>query len=48
VEGLQVPVWVPPMELCTDNAAMIAGASRFLEPVPYPEYLELDATARAA
>jgi N6-L-threonylcarbamoyladenine synthase len=45
VEGLGVPVWVPPMELCTDNAAMIAGAARFLEPLPYPRYLELDAAA---
>ena len=30
-------------ELCTDNAAMIASAARFLEPMPYPEYLTLDA-----
>jgi len=46
VQGLSVPVWVPPIELCTDNAAMIAGAARFLEPVPYPDYLALDAAAR--
>jgi N6-L-threonylcarbamoyladenine synthase len=46
VADLGVPVWVPPVELCTDNAAMIAGAARFLEPVPYPEYLALDAAAR--
>jgi tRNA N6-adenosine threonylcarbamoyltransferase len=46
VGGLGVPVWVPPMELCTDNAAMIAGAARFLEPLPYPDYLALDAAAR--
>ncbi len=46
VTGLGVPVWIPPIELCTDNAAMIAGAARFLEPVPYPEYLSLDAAAR--
>jgi N6-L-threonylcarbamoyladenine synthase len=39
-------VWVPPPELCTDNAAMIAGAARFGEPVPYPDYLDLDAAAR--
>ena len=32
--------WVPPLELCTDNAAMIAGAARFLEPVAYPDYLD--------
>jgi tRNA N6-adenosine threonylcarbamoyltransferase len=46
VQGLGVAVWVPPLELCTDNAAMIAGAGRFLEPLPYPEYLALDAAAR--
>ena len=46
VTTLGVPVWVPPRELCTDNAAMIAGAARFLEPLPYPEYLGLDAAAR--
>jgi N6-L-threonylcarbamoyladenine synthase len=48
VKELGVPVWVPPMELCTDNAAMIAGAARFLEPLPYPDYLALDAAARLA
>jgi N6-L-threonylcarbamoyladenine synthase len=46
VRGLGVEVHVPPVELCTDNAAMIAGAARFLEPLPYPEYLSLDAAAR--
>ena len=46
VANLGVPVWVPPTELCTDNAAMIAGAARFLEPLPYPDYLSLDAAAR--
>ena len=45
---LDLAVWIPPMDLCTDNAAMIAGAARFLQPIPYPEYLGLDATARAA
>jgi N6-L-threonylcarbamoyladenine synthase len=39
---------IPPAELCTDNAAMIASAARFLEPVPYPEFLGFDAFARAA
>jgi N6-L-threonylcarbamoyladenine synthase len=48
VRSLDVPVWVPATELCTDNAAMIAGAARFLEPLPYPQYLALDAQARAA
>jgi N6-L-threonylcarbamoyladenine synthase len=32
-------------ELCTDNAAMIASAGRFLDPAPYPEYLAWTATA---
>jgi len=42
------PVWIPPLSLCTDNAAMIAGAARFLEPLPYPQYLALDAAPRSA
>jgi N6-L-threonylcarbamoyladenine synthase len=46
VQGLGARVWVPPLELCTDNAAMIAGAARFLEPLQYPDYLDLDAAAR--
>ena len=29
--------------LCTDNAAMIASAARYLDPAPYPEYLGWDA-----
>jgi N6-L-threonylcarbamoyladenine synthase len=37
-----------PLELCTDNAAMIASAARFRPAVPYPEYLALDAYATAA
>jgi N6-L-threonylcarbamoyladenine synthase len=48
VASLGVPVWVPPVELCTDNAAMIAAAARFLEPIEYPGYLALDAAARLA
>jgi N6-L-threonylcarbamoyladenine synthase len=43
---LGVEVWVPPMELCTDNAAMIAAVARYGEPIAYPGYLALDATAR--
>src|SRR4051812_9470552 len=35
-------------ELCTDNAAMIASAARFLEPTPYPAYLEWTAAAGAS
>jgi len=34
-----------PLALCTDNAAMIASAARFVEPVAYPAYLGLDAYA---
>jgi len=34
-----------PGELCTDNAAMIASAARFLDPAPYPEYLAWAAAA---
>jgi N6-L-threonylcarbamoyladenine synthase len=34
-----------PLELCTDNAAMIASAARFVDPIAYPRYLALDAFA---
>jgi N6-L-threonylcarbamoyladenine synthase len=34
-----------PLGLCTDNAAMIASASRYAEAVPHPRYLALDAYA---
>lgn len=47
-DELGVRLWIPAFDLCTDNAAMIAGAARFLEPLPYPEYLALDAAARLA
>jgi N6-L-threonylcarbamoyladenine synthase len=40
-----VTLGVPPRELCTDNAAMIASAARFVEPMPFPDYLPLDAYA---
>ncbi len=32
-----------PLALCSDNAAMIASAARFTDPIPYPAYLDLDA-----
>jgi tRNA N6-adenosine threonylcarbamoyltransferase len=32
-----------PRELCTDNAAMIGSAARFVPWLPYPEYLGYDA-----
>jgi N6-L-threonylcarbamoyladenine synthase len=38
---------VPPRELCTDNAAMIASAARYVEPLAFPAYLGLDAYATA-
>ena len=40
----------PPHALCTDNAAMIASAARWVEPQRFPDYLALDAyaTRRAA
>ena len=41
--GLEV--FVPPVALCTDNAAMVGLAARYLEPIPWPRYLALDAYA---
>jgi tRNA N6-adenosine threonylcarbamoyltransferase len=37
-----------PLELCTDNAVMIASAARYAPVVQYPGYLALDAYATAA
>ncbi len=45
---LGVDLHVPPRELCTDNAAMIASAARFTAPLPFPDYLALDAYATGA
>jgi N6-L-threonylcarbamoyladenine synthase len=45
--GLGVPVHIPPRELCTDNAAMIGSAARYVQPVGFPDYLDLDAYATA-
>jgi N6-L-threonylcarbamoyladenine synthase len=42
---LGVELHVPARELCTDNAAMIGSAARFVEPLRYPAYLALDAYA---
>ena len=44
---LGVPVHIPPPELCTDNAAMIASAARFADAMSFPDYLDLDAYATA-
>jgi N6-L-threonylcarbamoyladenine synthase len=38
----------PPLELCTDNAAMIASAARYTEAILSPGYLGLDAYSSAA
>lgn len=43
--ALGVALDVPQPTLCTDNAAMIASAARFIEPLPYPDYLPLDVYA---
>jgi N6-L-threonylcarbamoyladenine synthase len=43
--ALGVELHVPPRELCTDNAAMIASAARYVEQLPYPGYLGLDVYA---
>jgi tRNA N6-adenosine threonylcarbamoyltransferase len=45
VRELGVEVHVPPMSLCTDNAAMIASAARHGRRLAYPRYLGLDAYA---
>ncbi|HZE04946.1 MAG TPA: tRNA (adenosine(37)-N6)-threonylcarbamoyltransferase complex transferase subunit TsaD, partial [Solirubrobacteraceae bacterium] len=42
---LGVPVAVPPRALCTDNAAMIASAARYVQALAFPDYLELDVYA---
>jgi N6-L-threonylcarbamoyladenine synthase len=43
--GLGAETAIPPPELCTDNAAMIAAAARHVTPLAYPDYLGLDAYA---
>ena len=43
--SVQAELDVPAPELCTDNAAMIASAARFVGVLPYPEYLDLDVYA---
>jgi N6-L-threonylcarbamoyladenine synthase len=45
LSALGVEIDVPPRELCTDNAAMIASAARFVEVLPYPAYLGIDVYA---
>jgi N6-L-threonylcarbamoyladenine synthase len=43
--GIGAELEVPPRELCTDNAAMIASAARYVAPLAFPAYLALDAYA---
>jgi len=44
-EELGLRLKLVPISLCTDNAAMIASAARFTEPISYPDYLGFDAFA---
>jgi N6-L-threonylcarbamoyladenine synthase len=44
-ERREVRLKLVPLALCTDNAAMIGSAARFVEPIPYPDYLAYDAFA---
>jgi N6-L-threonylcarbamoyladenine synthase len=45
LQTLDVDLFLPPLELCTDNAAMIAAAAREVDPLAYPDYLGLDVYA---
>jgi N6-L-threonylcarbamoyladenine synthase len=45
IRALVPGVKIPPLALCTDNAAMIASAARHLPALPFPDYLALDAYA---
>ncbi len=42
---LGVEIHIPPRELCTDNAAMIASAARYVPARAYPSYLDLEVYA---
>lgn len=45
--ALGIAVAVPERALCTDNAAMIGAAAAFGDPVPWPDYVGMDAMATA-
>jgi N6-L-threonylcarbamoyladenine synthase len=42
---LDAELFLPPLQLCTDNAAMIASAAGETAPLRYPDYLALDVYA---
>jgi N6-L-threonylcarbamoyladenine synthase len=44
-ERREIPLKLVPLELCTDNAAMIGSAARFAPRIEYPDYLSYDAFA---
>jgi N6-L-threonylcarbamoyladenine synthase len=48
LSALGVEIDVPPRELCTDNAAMIASAARYTDAIAFPGYLGRDAYATAS
>jgi N6-L-threonylcarbamoyladenine synthase len=48
IAAFGVQTHIPPPELCTDNAAMIGSAARFVEPLPVGAYDEIDAYASGA
>jgi N6-L-threonylcarbamoyladenine synthase len=43
--AIGVPTDIPDRLLCTDNAAMIASAARYVPAIPFPDYLALDVYA---
>jgi N6-L-threonylcarbamoyladenine synthase len=43
--GIGVELDIPPADLCTDNAAMIASAARYVPAARFPEYLAADVYA---
>jgi len=45
---LNVPVFVPPMKFCTDNAAMIAGLGQVLLAAGQTASLDLDAVTSSS
>ena len=48
LRGALPDAFVAPLALCTDNAAMIASAARYTDPLPPAEALVVDAYASAA